>query len=129
MPNVKAYRPHRRLIPQPDPDAVGIFLREQGKINFSVDVAPIVEDRSAQPFLQRNRKAQLRIEDQEHVAADGHRNRRAGGWIALVPAGYDGPLWSCAVNRKAAQGIAAAGKEFFAQRHPARLDFLSEAEP
>src|SRR5438105_2271783 len=66
--------------------------------------------------------------DEQYVASDGYANGRASRWIALIPACDYRPLWPGAIDGKAAQGIAAAGKEFLAQGYAARRKLLGQAK-
>src|SRR5438105_3416343 len=119
MANIKSNRADRRVIPKADAHAIGVFLPQQRQIDLRIHVSSVVEDRRAHVLAKnrktyRNMEAQLRIQDQQHVASDGYANGRASRWIALIPAGDYRPLWPGAIDGKAAQGIAAAGKEFLA---------------
>src|SRR5690348_5781301 len=133
MANIKSNWADRRVISKPNAHAVRVFLPQQRQIDLRIHVSSVVENRRAHVLAQNrktygNMEAQLRIQDQQHVASDGYANGRASRWIALIPARDNRPLRAGAVDGKAAQRIAAAGKKFFAQGHAARRNLLSQAE-
>ena len=78
-PNVKTYRADRRSVPESKTDRIGVIVNEAGKIYCAIDVAAIVEDHTAQRLVDMKREAQLRIEDKQLPAADGHSHVHTTG--------------------------------------------------
>ena len=62
--DVKPDRTHRSLIPEPHAYRVRVVLNEMANVDCAVDVATVVENRSAQSLFNAQRKTQFRIEDE-----------------------------------------------------------------
>src|SRR4030095_7285351 len=85
--DVKPNRAHGGLIPEPHAYRVCVVLKEMANVDCAVDVATIIETRSAQPLFDAQRKTQFRIEDEQLTASSRYQEVYASGRVSGVAAG------------------------------------------
>jgi len=103
-----------------------------------IHIPAIIEDYSAQPFLERYWKAGLGIEDEELVTAGRDANLgRASCGIIWVGAENGNPLRACPVQWKASQAVRSSGKKLLADGnvasgkrcHQSQADIIGPYQP
>ena len=88
-------------------------------VDCAVDVATVVENRSAQPLFDAQRKTQFRIEDEQLTASSRYQEVYASGRVSGVAARGYRALRPGAVDRKTAKSGFTSGEEAFTGRHEA----------
>ena len=91
-------------------------------------ISAVIEGDNAQSFLDGQGDSRFEVDNELLVATAGHVDLRAIGSGLIGAADEDVALRPGAVEREAAKGIAAAGKESLAERHAAIGERLSEAQ-
>src|SRR6267378_5238533 len=126
--DVKPNRTHRSLVPQPHAYRVCVVLNEMANVDCAVDVATVVENRSAQPLFDAERKTQFRIEDEQLAASNRHLEIYARGWVSGVAACGYRALRPGAVDRKTAKSGFTSGKEAFTGGHVAVAESFGQPQ-
>src|SRR5439155_8455957 len=110
VPDIEAYGADRSGIAQAQANRVGVVVHEIGNTDRVVHVAAVIEDDPAESFHDLQRKAKLRVQNEELATADRYRDVCA---VSPSLAGEhatkrDQALRTSFVDGKSAQGIAAA---------------------
>src|SRR5258708_1280997 len=126
--DVKPNRTHRSLVPEPHAFRVLVVLNEMANVDCAVDVATVVENRSAQPLFDAERKTQFRIENEQLTASNRHLEIYARGWVSGVAACGYRALRPGAVDRKTAKSGFTSGKEAFTGGHVAVAESFGQTQ-
>src|SRR5579864_4693551 len=70
--NVETYGTHRRVVSKANTDRMSKVIGELTELYIAVDIPPVVEENSSHALFEGQRKACLRVNDKEHVAAYWH---------------------------------------------------------
>src|SRR4029077_13080990 len=118
-PEVDADWTDWRGIAQPNSHGVCVIVDEVVEVDCAIDVATIVEHYAAERFYYAQGKACLRVQNDKLLAANRYRNVDTSRLTFQDITKWHQTLGTSLINRKAAQGRAAARKEQLAGRDKA----------
>src|SRR6185437_11252415 len=110
-------RANGRVVTKPSSDGMREVIGELIEPNATENVTAVVKNDAPETVVDGQRKAEFRINDKEHLAADRHADQRAGGLIGGIAANGQRSLRSGAIDWESAKRVRAAREKSLADRH------------
>src|SRR6266550_9320091 len=96
--NIKSHRPHRCVVAQAKPHGIGIVVYKTTEIDGAINVSSVVKQHSTEIALDGQRESQLRVENEELVAANRDAYVGTGAGVIWIAAYCDVALGSGAID-------------------------------